>query len=407
MSDPELIPAMKHPAADVLRLLRLRWWVVALLGLAGSAAAVVYYVCMPQWYEAELLIIPSRNPAESSPARNLLSSLPFDLSSASPFGQSDAERIAVILQSRSVTDEIIAKFDLVERYSAGHIERARKAVWAHCATTVEKKPNVVRLTCEDSEPELARDIANAFGKASDAAFRRIAVSSAREEREFLEKRVAEAKHDLDESSEVLRRFEETHKVIDLPEQGKAVVSGMAALERDLIAKQLELSYARSFSANDEASVTQLRRQIDILSAELHALEDKRRAEPKAGGSPRSGSEIFPPAMELPALRAEMEALLREHKIRETIFLMLTQRYEARKLDEARDLSTFVVADDAALPTYRIRPTRRVIPVGMIAGLALGILLVIVPAWWKDLRRRAALEGQSGRRATSEGPSGAS
>ena len=112
MSDPELIPAMKHPAADVLRLLRLRWWVVALLGLAGSAAAVVYYVCMPQWYEAELLIIPSRNPAESSPARNLLSSLPFDLSSASPFGQSDAERIAVILQSRSVTDEIIAKFDL-------------------------------------------------------------------------------------------------------------------------------------------------------------------------------------------------------------------------------------------------------------------------------------------------------
>jgi uncharacterized protein involved in exopolysaccharide biosynthesis len=395
MSNPELTPAMTHPTVAGLRLLRRRWWVVVLCGLVGAAGAVAYYAWTPRSYEAELLIVPKRNPSDLVAGRNLLGNLPVDLGDASPFGQSDADRIAAILESRSVTDAIIAKFDLVRRYRAGKIERARKAVWSHCATTVEKRPNVVRLTCRDEEPEVVRDLTNAFGHLADAAFRRIATSSAAEERTFFEKRVAEARHDMDASSAALRVFQETHKVIDLPEQGRAVVAAMAALESDLISKRLELSYSRGFAANDEASVAQLRRQVGILSAELQALEDKRSARPGAAGAPRSGSEVFPPAMELPALGAELEKLVREHKIDETVFLMLTERYEARKLDEARDQSMFVVVDDAALPTYRVWPTLWVIPAGLLAGLVFGILIVTLPAWWNDLRRRAALEEQSG------------
>lgn len=396
MSNPELIPAMTHPSLAGLRVLFRRWRLVGLLAVIGSLAGAAYYVWTPKWYEAELLIVPKRSPSDMSPVRNVLGSLPVDLAGASPFGQSDADRIASIVQSRSVADAVIAKFDLIQRYNTGVIERARKALWSHCATAAEKKPNLVKLTCEDKEPAVARDLTNAIGQEADAAFRRIAISSAREERGFLEKRVAEAKRDLEESSAALRSFQETHKVIDLPEQGRAVVSGMAALEGDLISKQLELSYARGFAANDEASVAQLRRQIAIVSAQLQALEDKRPAGSNAAAAAvESGSKLFPPAMELPALRAELETLFREHKIRETLFLMLTDRYEARKLEEARDLSTFVVVDDAALPTYRIRPTLRTIPAGGFAGLALGILLVLVPAWWIELRRRAALEAQSG------------
>lgn len=395
MSNPELIPAMTHPSLAGLRLLFRRWRLIGVLGVLGALAGAAYYVWTPKWYEAELLIVPKRSPSDLSPVRNVLGSLPVDLAGASTFGQSDADRIASIVQSRSVADAVIAKFNLIERYGTGVIERARKALWSHCTTTADKKPNLVRLTCEDKEPAVARDLTNAIGQEADAAFRRIAISSAREERGFLEKRVAEAKRDLEESSAALRSFQETRKVIDLTEQGKAVVSGMAALEGDLISKQLELSYARGFAASEEASVAQLRRQIAIVSAQLQALEDKRPAGSNATGPAEAGSKLFPPAMELPALRAELETLFREHKIRETVFLMLTDRYEARKLEEARDLSTFVVVDDAALPTFRIRPTLRTIPAGGFAGLALGILLVLVPAWWIELRRRAALEAQPG------------
>ncbi|HET7505346.1 MAG TPA: hypothetical protein VFK02_30210 [Kofleriaceae bacterium] len=394
MSSSGLLPVMARPPLGGLHVIRLRWRVIALFGAIGIGAGLAFYLCMPKWYEAELLIVPKRPPSELGAASKLLGNLPIDLEGSSPFGQSDAERIAAILQSRTVTDTIITKFDLVNRYETDYIERARKAVWAHCTTLVERKPNTVRLTCEDKEPEVARDIANAFGQAGDAAFRRIALSSAREERAFLEKRLGESRHDLDESSEALRKFREAHKIIDLPEQGKAVVSAMAALEGDLISKRIELLYTRGFATEDEASVAQLRRRIEIVSGELASLENRPSTAPHTIQG-RPGSEVFPPVMALPALGVELEMLMREHKIRETLFLMLTQRYEARKLDEARDLSSFVLADEAALPTFRARPTLRVLPVGMFAGFAIGILIVLLPTWWRELRRRAALEAQTG------------
>src|SRR6185503_201179 len=158
---------------------------------------------------------------------------------------------------------------------AGNIERTRKALWTHCETKVEKKPNLVRIICDDEEPEVVRDMTNTFGKAADATFRRVAVASASEERAFLEKRVDEARRDMEVSSAALRQFQEAHKIVDLPEQGRAVVSGMAQLEGNLISKRIELSYARSFAASDETSVAQLTRQIGILSSELQGLEAKR------------------------------------------------------------------------------------------------------------------------------------
>lgn len=391
MPDPELTPAMAPPAVAGVRALIRRWWVVALCAAAGVAVAFAYYRWKPRTYAAELVVVPKRSPSDMLGGRNLLGNLPLDLGAASSLGQSDADRIAAILESRSVTDEVIAKFDLVNRYEAGYLERTRKALWSRCETAVDKKPSLVRLTCEDPDPALARDLTNAIGQLADGVFRRIALASAAQERAFFAKRVEEARRDMEASSEALRAFQVAHKIVDLPEQGRAVVSGIAALEGSLISKRLELAYARGFAANDEASVDQLRRQIGAVSAELRAREERQPGEP--GGARRAGSQLFPPAMELPALGAQLETLLRDHKIHETVFLMLTERYEARKLDEARDQGTFVVVDEAVLPTYRIRPTLRVLPVGMLAGLVLGIVLVIVPVWWRDLRRRAALEAQ--------------
>src|ERR1041385_2145867 len=122
MSNPGLIPSMKPPTVAGLYLLRLRWRVVMMFSLAGLATAIIYYLWMPKIYDAELLIAPKRNPSEMIPGRNLLSSLSgADPSGGSLFGQSESDRIAAVLQSRSVTDEVIAKFDLVNRYHAGNI----------------------------------------------------------------------------------------------------------------------------------------------------------------------------------------------------------------------------------------------------------------------------------------------
>ncbi len=388
---PELNPRSEPMTG--LKLIRLRWRRVLLFGVGGLAAAVVYLLCAPKWYEAEIMIVP-KSQTDTFAVQALAGNLPFDLGGMTSLATSDSERISAVLASRSVTDAVIKKFGLMERYDVDKIEKARRKLWKLCSSTVEKKPDIVKLTCEDKEPRVARDLASSFGKVADSHFRRIALSSAREGRAFLETRLQQAKRDLEETSQALRRFQEANSVIDLAEQGKAVVSGIASLEADLVAKRIELAYARGFASENEASVVQLRRQISVIEHELRLLEERRTA-PAAGAEATAASadkkRLFPPALELPRLGAAYEALVREHKIREKVFLMLTERFEALKMDEARDLSSFVVFDDAALPTYRVRPTGKVLPLGLFLGLMVGSLIVLVPGWWADLRRRALLE----------------
>jgi capsule polysaccharide export protein KpsE/RkpR len=374
-----------EPTFDVTALL-LRGWARLLVGvLLGLAAGVVYGFVAPEWYSATLTVVPSQR-SQDSAAMALAAKLPAGLDTFS----TDVQRIQAVLASTSVGDEVIAKFKLQDRYGADHIEQARAALWKHCASSVDRRSGLVSLTCEDKDPKMAMDMAAYFGEVGNKVFGRVSVSSAREERKFLEDQVLKARRDVDEASRKLREFQEQHKVVDLPEQSKAVISAMASIKGEMISKQLELSYLTSFSARTEASVVQLQQQIAIMESKLKQLEDAQHvADPaKAGSGAGSGSaSFFPDAMTVPELRFQLEQLMREQKIQETVFSLMTQRYEMAKVDEARDTSTFQILDQPTLPTYRSRPDRkRAVLLGAFAGLAAAAALLVLPVWW---RRRLA------------------
>jgi uncharacterized protein involved in exopolysaccharide biosynthesis len=93
-------------------------------------------------------------------------------------------------------------------------------------------------------------------------------------------------------------------------------------------------------------------------------------------------------MTVPALRFEVEQLLRQQKMQETLFFLLTQRYEMAKVDEARDTSTFQILDYPTLPTYKSRPKRtKLAAIGLAAGLAVASLLILGPLWYRRLTSR--------------------
>jgi capsule polysaccharide export protein KpsE/RkpR len=365
---------------DVVALLARRWTLVLACALVGVAAGVAYALVAPEWYAATLTVVPSQR-AQDSAAMAMASKLPAALDTF----QTDVQRIQAVLTSNSVADDVIEKFKLQDHYGTAHLEHAREALWEHCSASADRRSGVVALTCEDKDPKLAMEIATYFGDVGNKVFGRVSVSSAREERAFLEQQVQKARHDVDESSRKLREFQEQHKVIDLPEQSKAVISAMAQLKGEMLSKQIELSYLSGFSSRGEASVVQLQQQIGIMESKLKSLEDSQRVAPATGSGSAS---FFPDAMNVPELRFELEQLVREQKIQETVFSLMTQRFEMAKVDEARDTSTFQILDRPTLPTYRSRPSRRRFAIlGLFAGLALGSTWILAPAWW---RRRSAI-----------------
>jgi uncharacterized protein involved in exopolysaccharide biosynthesis len=376
-------------SVDITGLLLGRWKTVVMFTAVGLAAGIAYALLAPEWYRAKLTVVPSSQ--SSDPAAGLAAKLPA-IGGLGAALAADAQRIQAVLTSHSVTDQVIDKFALKDLYEVGYQEKAREALWNHCDTSVDRKSNVVTLSCEDQEPKRARDMAAYFGEVGNQVFGRISATSAREERKFLEKQVEQARADVDQASQALREFQEKHKVVDLTEQSKAVISAMASIKGELLSKQNQLSYLRGFASSGEASVVQLQKQIGIMEEQLKDLELSRHvapAPPSADGE--SQGDFFPGAMTFPELRFQLEQLYRDQKIKETVYFLMTQRYETARVDEARDTSTFQILDHPTVPTYRSRPKRsKVALLGLLGGAAAGCAWVILPVWWRQKRRGKAL-----------------
>lgn len=360
--------ALTSERVDVLVLVVRRWRLVCTFVLCGLAIGVTYAVMAKPtlWYQATITVLPSQHASEPG------TTYPAHVADEQA---SEVLRIRSVLTSTSVRDAVIDAFELDTRYGTADRQATREVLARRCTTSVDRRSELVTLSCKDESPELAAKLAELFGEEGNRVFERISLSSAREERSFLAGQVERTRRDVDEASRKLREFQRAHRIVDLTEQSRAVISAMAAIKGEVLAKQLELSYLAGFSADDEASVVQLKRQIRGLKRKLAQLEGATGATPAA--------DFFPSAMSVPDLRFELESLVREQRIQETLYMVLLQRYETAKVDEARDTSTFQFLDHATVPTRPLRPRNlRLVALAGICGLAFACAWILVPVWWQ-------------------------
>lgn len=344
--------------------------------------AVAYAVFAPNWYESTTLLMPAQR--KSPNLGSLLGAsggIAADVGSALSGGGAGAERVASVLESALVSDGVIQKFGLQERYGERHMENARRALWEHCVARVLPKSGLVSVTCEDRDPKTAQAMLQTMADLGNDSFRRVGAGSSTEEVRFLEKRVQELRDQADAVAQRMLDFEQKYQIVDLETQTKAVVSSLAALRNQQISKELELEYARTFSSSDEATARQLRSQLSIVDEKLRDLEapDDQPSNvevepgPARGASRKSAGKLFPSALAVPKLRSEFEKLIRDRKAVEASLFMQTQKLEAAKADEAREASTFMVVDPATLPSLRSRPKRgRLLAGSLFAGLFFGL-----------------------------------
>jgi capsule polysaccharide export protein KpsE/RkpR len=356
--------------------------------LAGVLAAVLYVLLAPNWYQSTLSVVPAKS-AHSNPLGalaggiDLAASVGVDLPGSAL--TADVDRLAAVLESTSVTDAVIKKFNLLERYDSKYMEQARKDLWSHCSTKILTRATIVQLVCEDKDPAFVKAMLDFFAEHGNEVFHRVGISQAGEEVRFLEGRVADELQKTDEVARRLRDFEEKYKIVDLDAQSKAVVSALASLRGQAISKQLELDYVKSFSARDEATSAQLQQQLAIMDSRFRSLDGTlptdAAPEPEQKTSARkSSADLFPAAMAVPKLRYEFEQLYRDRRFHESSLLLLMQRLELAKASEARDTSAFQVLDAPTVPTHKSRPHGTLaVLFGLLVGLAAGLGRVYGPA----------------------------
>jgi capsule polysaccharide export protein KpsE/RkpR len=339
---------------------------IAAITAACAAIGLIYGVLAPKWYRSVLTVVPTKSQHGGGGLSSLLGGEAASLAAGFLDGAgigADAARIAAVLQSIAVTDAVIEKFDLRERYGAPYQETAREALWQHCDVKVFLKPQLVQLSCEDRDPRFVQQMLAYFADYGNRAFRGVSVSSSSEEVAFLEKRVAELRQQAEDTAKRMREFQEQHKIVDIETQAKAVVTALAALNSQRISKQLELDYQRTYSSPDEPSLRQLETQLSVMGQKERHLEGPPASDPqdaKGAQGARGKGGMFPAALEVPKLRAEFESLYRDRKVAEATLVFALERLEGARANAARDVSTFQVLDPPALPTRKSRPRRAVI-----------------------------------------------
>jgi capsule polysaccharide export protein KpsE/RkpR len=288
-----------------------------------------------------------------------------------------------VLQSRTILDKIIRKFDLRKVYRDRAWEDARKDLMAKTDIAVDRKSGILTIKVTDRNRQRAAAIAGEYVEQLNLLMSQLNTSAAHRERVFLEGRLERVKQDLESAEKDFGEFSSKNSTLDIKDEGKAIVEAAGTLEGDLIAAQTELQGLKQSYADGNVRVRSVQARIDELRRQLQKLGGK------SGGVDSAevpdADSVYPTIRKLPLLGVRYEDLLRQAKVQEAVYETLTQEYELSKVQEAKELLSVKVLDPPSVPERKSYPPRLLITLaGGLVGLVFGIVLVLGRSKWREV-----------------------
>lgn len=378
--------------------------------LRGLAIAVVIAFVIPKRYESTARMMPPDPQSSSGTAMlaalaggsssNLLggsssSGIPnLGMLAADMLGMKSTDAILIgILKSDTLQDRIIDRFQLQKAYWDRYMQDARKDLTRFTDISEDRKSGIITIVVTDRDPKRAAAIANAYIEELDLLAGQLSTSAARRERVFIEQRLKSVKDQLDTAAQQFSQYASQNTAVDISAQTKAMVESAAVLQGQLIAAQSELEGLQQIYTNNNIRVRTLEARIAELKRQLQNISGNG----SSAGPDSSAEEIYPSIRKLPLLGVRWADLYRQNKMAEAVYLMLNQRYELAKIEEAKSIPTIKVLDPGNVPEKKSSPPRLVIIIlGTMFVFAAACLWVLGNSAWTDVdpedaRKRLAEE----------------
>lgn len=287
-----------------------------------------------------------------------------------------------ILQSRTVEDRLIEKFDLKKVYWwVWRIEDARAKLESRTRVAEDRKSGIVTISVSDNDPQRARDMAQAYVEELNRLVAEVSTSAARRERTFIEERLKVVKQELNQASVEFSQFASKNTAIDIKEQGRTMVEAAATVQGQLIAAQSEFEGLKQMYTESNVRVRAVRARIAELQLQLEKLGRGDMAVNVDGGGAPS---LYPSIRKLPLLGVQYADLYRRTRIQETVYELLTQQYELAKVQEAKEIPTVKVLDEPVVPEKKSFPPRIIlILLGTMFATSFSVVWLFGMSWWAE------------------------
>jgi uncharacterized protein involved in exopolysaccharide biosynthesis len=325
-----------------------RWRFVLATSVVAAALTLGVAFLLPRWYTANAVILP---PEESDLLSNM-SLAQRALTKFPAFGILEdyftpADVYKAVLASRTVQEELVDRFQLRRVYRKKSMEQTLKALNGN--TRIKLNPEgTIKVSVTDRDPHRAADMANAYLESLDRFNVEKRNTTAHRTRLFLETRTLETDSLLRASEDMLRRYQERHRTVAPPNAGSADAQAAADIMSRKLMLQVRLGVLRGYLAENSDQVSQVKTELEQLERRLGSI---------------------------PELQGDLLRLVRDTKVYEQLYLLLTAELEQARIRETMNTPTVQLLDRAVPPERPSWPRKGILTVA--AGF---IALVAASAW---------------------------
>lgn len=357
-----------------------RWRLIAAMALGCALTGWIVAMLTPNRFTAYTSILPPQQ--SSSAGAALLAQFggpAAALMGTSGLGLRNANDLQVaLLRSQTVEDAVIDRFHLMSAYDVKLPTLARIRLERNVDIDSGMRDGLIRLFVTDRDPKMAAALANGYVEEFKKATAHLAVTEASQRRVFFEQQLEQAKDNLAQAEEELKKTEQKTGLIQPDSQARAVIASVAELRGQIAAKEVQIQGMRSFETTQNPD-------LEVAEQELAALQAQ---QAKLGGGGDAGSEaLLLSKGNMQQLDLDYYRKLRDVKYEETIFDLLARQFEAAKVDEARQGTMVQIVDPAVVPDVRSSPRpARITAFSLILGGFLGILWALLAEGFARLAR---------------------
>lgn len=334
----------------VTRPLAARWKLLLLAPLVvGAVAVACTYLISPEFNAKATFLPPAQQQSAVSSALSQLGALSTIAGAGGV--KSPADQFVALMQSETVAQRMLRRFDLGKVYDTDTLSEAREELARRARIAVGKKDGLISVEVLDTDPARAAAMANAFIEELRKFSSSLALTEAQQRRVFFEGQVKATRERLDSAQLVLQRSGISAGA--LKAEPKAAAEGFAKLSAELTGAEIKLQALRTGLADITPEVQAQLAMVSGLRSRLARLET----------SAQSGAD------DVDYLRN-----YRDFKYQEVLFDVLSRQYEMARVDEAKEGALIQVVDEAQPPERKVSPRRGV--VGIVATLTAGLLLAL-------------------------------
>ncbi len=341
-------------------------WLLLLGPLLTALVALgISYLIPPTFTATTTFLPPQQQNSLSATAMASLGALSGLVGNASGMRGPGDEYVA-LMQSVTVADRIVDRFELMKVYKADHRFEARRDLNKNVQIGVGKKDALISVSVDDHDPGRAAAIANQYIVELRSVAAGLTLTEAQKRRAFFETQLEQTRDRLTAAQIALQSSGFNPGA--LKAEPRAAAERYAQLQAELTGAEVRLQTLRRGLADTAPEVLSQQAQIGALRSQLSQVERSTPTTPD-GGPGYVGK-------------------YRDFKYQETLFDLFARQYEMARVDESREGALIQVVDVATPPEWKSRPKRAFIAIG--AGLVALLLLI----GWVALRtswRRSAQE----------------